>query len=191
MEKLERSGEFTFNTLKQQIENAGIDISEWGKGQTKTLEHLQKEIEEEETVLITGEQGELLRKVIVGVADVFYISPDGKKYHLKEEKQIFKDDRERSRDINESVSEKMKINEDPNKAMLRGIREELGIEGDLFLTKIGTDKKLVSSLSYPGLQSYYIYHKFETILNEKQFKEDGYIEEQEDKNTYFIWEEIE
>ena len=192
MEKLERLNELVLNTLRQQLENAGIDISKWGKGQAKTLAHLQEEIESGETILATGEQGELLRKVVVGGADIYYNSPEGEKYRLKEDKQVFKDGRERRRDLGHAISEKMKPDENPKDAMIRGIREELGIEGEISLAEIGIDEQLPSSpgLSYPGLQSQYIRHKFETTLNDRQFKRDGYVEEREDKSTYFVWEEV-
>lgn len=176
--------------MKQQLEGAGINVSEWGKRQTKTLAHLQKEIERGEAALITGEQGELLRRVVVGGVDIFYSLPDGKKYRLKEDKQVFKDGRERRRVFGQAVSEKIKPDEDPKNAMIRGIREELGIEGEISLTETGADEKLRSSLSYPGLQSQYIRYWFEATLKDQQFKPDGYIEEQEDKSTYFIWEEV-
>lgn len=190
MENLGKSREMALNALRQQLESAGIDVSKWGKGQAKTLEHLQKEIENGETVLVTGEQGELLRKVVVGGADIYYVSPDGKKYRLKEDKQVFKDGRERKRDFGQAISEKMKPDENPKDAIVRGVREELGIEGAIALTEIGVDEQLLSSPSYPGLQSQYIRHKFEVTLNGSQFNPNGYVEEQEDKSTYFVWEEV-
>ena len=158
--------------------------------EAKTLAHLQKEIESGETVLITGNEGELLRKVVVGGADVFYVSPEGKKYRLKEDRQVFKDGRERRRDLGQAVSEKMKPDENPNDATIRGIQEELGIGGEIILTETGTDEQLLSSPSYPGLQSQYIRHRFEAVLSHEQFREDGYVEEQSGKSTYFVWEEV-
>lgn len=186
----ENAKESTLETLKQQLKDAGIDISKWGKGQAKTLKQLQKEIENGETILVIDKQGKLLRKVAVGGSNIFYTSPEGKKYRLKEDKQVFKDGRERKRDLGQAVLEKMKSNEEPKDAMIRGIREELGIKGEIYLTKTGTEEQLLSSPSYPNLVSQYIRHKFEATLNDQQFKADGYIEEQEDKNTYFVWEEI-
>ena len=190
MENFEKTNELALNTLKQQLEGAGIDTFLYGTGQAKTLAHFQKEIESGETVLIIGKEGELLRKVVVGVADVFYVSPEGKKYRLKEDRQVFKDGRERRRDSGQAVSEKMKPDENPNDAMIRGIREELGIEGEIILAETGADEQLLTSPSYPGLQSQYIRHKFEAVLNQEQFREDGYVEKQPDKSTYFVWEEV-
>jgi hypothetical protein len=189
MEKIENK--ITVETLKSQLESAGINTAEWGTGQAKTLAHLVKEIDGGETILVTNEVGELLRKVTVGGADIYYVSSEGKKYRLKEEKQIFKDGRERRRDLGQAVSEKMKPSEDPKEAMIRGIQEELGISGEIILEDMGTEEKTTTSPSYPGLKSQYINYKFRTTLNSDQFNPDGYIEEQTDKSTYFIWEEIE
>jgi len=78
MKNFESKEDFATNNLQKQLESAGIDTSNWGTGQAKTLMHLQKEIERGETILVTGEAGELLRQVGVGGADVYYESPDGK-----------------------------------------------------------------------------------------------------------------
>lgn len=177
-------------SVAQQLEDAGIDVSNWGKGGAKTIEHLQREIDSGEAELVTNEQGELLRKVTIGQADVFYISPEGKKFYLKEEKQIFKDGRKRERELDPSIAEKMKPDESPAEAIERGIREELGVEGELEIKQIGVDEEINESPSFPGLKSQYSLYKFEAMFNDDQFNPDGYIEEQEDKNTYFVWEEL-
>ena len=74
--------------------------------------------------------------------------------------------------------------------MIRGIQEELGISGEVALTQIGTDEEKVTSFSYPGLESQYVRHKFLAILNDNQFKPEGYVENQPDKSTFFVWEEV-
>lgn len=191
MENFENKEHFATDVLQKQLADAGVDTSLWGTGQAKTLEHLQKEIESGETILITGETGELLRRVVVGGADIYYQSPDGKRYRLKEDRQVFKDGRERQRDLGQAVSEKMKPDEDPKDAMIRGIEEELGISGEIALTEIGTDVEQVTSPSYPGLESEYIRHKFQAILADEQYNPEGYVEKQSDKSTFFVWEEVE
>lgn len=140
MERFKSKENFTTNNLRKQLESAGIDISNWGTGQAKTLTHLQKEIESGETILITGETGELLRQVVAVGADVYYESPYSKKYRLKENIQIFKDGRERRRYLGQAVWEKMKSGENPIGAMVCGIREELGVSGEIKLTESGTDE---------------------------------------------------
>lgn len=176
--------------LNTKLQSAGIDTSTWGTGSTKTLEHLAKEIADGETTLLVNENGELRRVVVVGTALVQYNSPDGKTYILREEKQVFKDGRERRRNMEQSVFEKMKPDENPEEAMVRGVQEELGITTPVHLTEVGTDEQNISSPSYPGLISQYIKHHFKTTLNDDQYKPEGYIEEQSDKSTFFVWKEI-
>jgi len=190
MEQPEKINETAINTLKKHLEDSGIDISKWGTGQAKTPTDLQREIERGETLLVNDESGELLRKIIVSDADIYFLSPEGKKYHLKEEKQVFKDGRERRRDLGITVSEKMKPDEDPKDTMIRGIQEELGISGDIALTKVGMKDEIKTSPSYPGLQTQYVIYKFQALLNVEQFNPNGYIEEQEGLSTYFVWEEV-
>ena len=185
----QKKDDFTEN-LRKQLESAGIDTSIWGTGQAKTLTHLQNEIQDGETVLITDQTGKIIRQVLVGVAIIYYDSPDGKKYQLREDKQIFKDGRQRKRNLKEAVSEKMKPNENPTEAMSRGISEELGISSKINLTKLGVDEKTFTSPSYPGLVSKYVYHRFQVMLDDEQFNPKGYIENQSDKSTYFIWKAI-
>jgi len=191
MDSTKQEEHFTTDALQQQLADAGIDTSTWGTGKAKTLEALQNEIESGETILITGKTGELLRKVVVGGADIYYQSPDGKRYRLKEDRQVFEGGRERRRDLGHAVSEKMKPDEDPQNAMIRGIQEELGINSEITLTESGTDEQKIDSPSYPGLISQYVLHKFHAILNDEQHNPDGYVEKQSDKSTYFVWEEVE
>lgn len=75
--------------------------------------------------------------------------------------------------------------------MVRGIQEELGIESEVVLTTIDTSERLGESESYPGLRTHYAFHTFKVTLTDEQFREEGYIEKQEDICTYFVWEEIE
>lgn len=176
--------------LKKQLEESGIDTSKWGEGDAKTIEYLKSEIDRGESVLEKNEAGDLVRRVAVVGADIYYTSPEGKRYHLKEDRQIFTDGRERKRDYGHAVSEKIKPGEDPEIAMVRGIREELGIGGEIDYKKTMEDEIVRLSSSYPGLLTNYIRYEFEVILNEDQFKPEGYKEEQEKINTYFIWEEV-
>jgi hypothetical protein len=52
MESHTANNENALQALQKQLQSSGIDTSLWGKGQAKTLEHLQKEIETGETILI-------------------------------------------------------------------------------------------------------------------------------------------
>jgi 8-oxo-dGTP pyrophosphatase MutT (NUDIX family) len=176
-------------SLRNRLEQAGISTTEWGKGEAKTLAHLVKELCEGDCSLVE-ENGTLIRTVIVGGADVLYETPDGT-FRLKEEKQVFNDGRERRRDLGSAVSEKMKPDEAPGEAMVRGLREELGIRGDVALCYEGESGRTLESPSYPGLTSRYVNHKFTAILRADQFRPEGYIEVQDDKSTYFVWQRVE
>jgi hypothetical protein len=175
--------------LRNRLEQAGITTVEWGKGEAKTLAHLVKELREGECSLVE-ENGSLIRTVIVGGSDVFHETPEGL-FRLKEEKQVFRDGRERRRDLGSAVSEKMKPDEVPVEAMVRGLCEELGINGAVSMHYNGESGRTVESPSYPGLTSRYINHKFTTFLSADQFRPEGYIEVQDDKSTYFIWQRVE
>ncbi len=183
--------DIAIKALRDQLEQAGISTADWGKGQAKTLRHLVKEIKDGETILVNDARGQLVRSVVVGNADVYYKLPNGNLLCLKEYRQVFNDGRERRRNLGCAVSEKMKPNETPEEAMIRGIQEELGIAGPIDIAAEGTKEETIDSPSYPGLRSRYIQHKFRIMLNSEQYKLDGYTEEQGEIKTYFIWEDFE
>lgn len=187
MQPAEQQHDRELRNLATTLRDAGISINEWGRGQAKTLRHLASEIAAGETVLEHDDQGHLVRKVVVGGADVYYRSPEGVLFRLREARQVFKDGRERQRDLGHAVAEKMKPDENPEQAMIRGIEEELGICGPLELEDLGTSEQTIESPSYPGLKSQYIQHKFRVTLSDDQYDPDGYAEEQTDKTTYFEW----
>jgi hypothetical protein len=179
--------EQSLRALKKLLDDHAIDYSGWGNGSTKTLGHLYKEIESGETILEEDLEGKLVRKLVVGAVRILYYSPDGHVYELREEKQVFQDGRERSRNMPKSLSEKMKCDENPDEAMIRGIQEELQISGDIFLSKDNSSIKQEESPSYPGLVSEYTEHHYTFVMNDEQFRPEGYQELQDDKITYFSW----
>lgn len=175
--------------LRQKLEQAGVDISVWGKGEAKTLEALHQELEKRESFLqVVDGKLELLRYVVS--ANVYYTTKEGRKLRLQEDKQIFQDGRIRHRNFNDPIADKMQPGEDPKTAMLRCLEEELGLVGDLDLKQIEQYQKKYESQSYPGLPSEYIVYSFAVFLNDEQFQEAGYVEAQDDKSTYFVWEEV-
>lgn len=192
MREFKSSNESKIQVLRLKLQNAGIDVSKWGTGEAKTLAHLQKEIDEGETILATNKDGKIIRKIVASGADIYYIFPEGKKYRLREDRQVFKGGRERKRSFDWSVSEKIKMGEDPKAGIIRGIQEELGIRSELNLNKgeVGEQVVTTAAQSYPGLQSNYTTHRFLVTLNDEQYKPEGYIEEQEGLTTYFVWEEV-
>ena len=189
---MENLGETKSNNdkLKSQLEAYGVDTTVWGTGGYKTIDHLVKEIEDQEVILDFNEDGELTRISEVVAAMILCIHDD-KMYRLKEEKQVFIDGRERVRpSAGQSVFEKMKLGEKPDEAILRGIAEELSIAGEIILNYIEKVENIADSKSYPGLITKSTTHFFEVELTAEQFKSQGYIEEQADKITFFVWEQI-
>jgi len=163
-----------------------IPLKLWGTGEAKTLDHLIAEISSGEAVLEEGEGG--LLRVALGVClDVFYKNKNVV-YKLIEEKQVYKDGRVRRRGLPTSIGEKLKPNEDPIFAAYRALFEELGIKIRLvLLERPGIIKGPVPSISFPGLKTKYIFSVFEVWLPKEFYKPEGYIENQSDKSSHFIW----
>lgn len=163
-----------------------IDLSEWGTGVYKTLDHLWNEIQEEEAELY-GINGEIRREVNFVGAKVLY-NNGNERLKLVEEKAIFKDGRVRVRpDIWYSMAEKFKYGEDHLGALLRGMKEELGItiteEQVTFFNQLYFPK----DTDFPGIYSFHTGYSYLVILNEDQYEAEGYIENQSDKDIYFKW----
>ncbi|MFM2383590.1 MAG: hypothetical protein RIQ72_162 [Candidatus Parcubacteria bacterium] len=181
----------TLSELKDVLTQAGINLSTWGVGEAKTVEHFLEEVQSGESKITIKSDGSILKELTASIAFVYYNSPDGKKFILREHKQVFKDGRERIRNIPSSISEKNMPGEEPEEAIIRGIKEELGIEA-LNIQKIGKPELSTQiSTTFPGLIPQITLHTFETTLTDSQYNPEGYIEHQEDKDTYFIWQEVE
>lgn len=175
--------------LISKLKEYNIPYENWGSGEAKTVSNLLDELKNDECSII-DENGKLMRSIeFVGVR-VFY-TENGTKYYLKEDRQVFKDGRIRRRRIRSSIGEKMSFGEDPRIASLRGMKEELGVEID--------DSQLIeqkdinysnTSQSYPGIESKYIGHIFSCELRKDQYRPEGYVENQKDKSTYFVWEKV-
>ncbi len=152
--------------LRSKLIFFGVDLDSWGKKGAKTLDELQKEIEEGESVLVE-ENGELVRKVESAVIGVFYEDLEGHKYKLKEDRQVFADGNVRYRNFPQAVLEKIKRGENSLQAAQRGLKEELGILDELKFKDQGGVYKEKESVSYPGLKSAYTQHKFSVYLNDE------------------------
>jgi len=165
-----------------------IPLNEWGVGKAKTFEHLLSELESGEAEIVESKVG-LLRSSQGAILTVFYT--DGiSTWRLKEDRQVFKDGREKRRDLgNEmSIGEKMHREEDPVEAAYRALREELSITERVELhVKPHKTKGPVASESYPGLMTYYTMNVFEVFLPKHLYKPEGYIERQKDKTNYYVW----
>jgi hypothetical protein len=173
--------------LENKLKDFSIPIDFWGKEYAKTTEHLFDEIQNNECV-IREINGSIVRFIeFVGIR-ILYKDKNNEIWVLKEDRQEFRDGRVRRRDIPSSVSEKMKFGEDASLAAQRGIKEELGI--DIELNQLIKQRPFIyngSSQSYPGLKSKYKGNHFTCYFTNEQFNENGYIEVQKDKSTYFIW----
>jgi hypothetical protein len=187
--KLFEEFDYDINNLKIKLNKFSIPIDNWGTGKSKTINHLFDELSNNECELLEID-GSLVRIIeFVGVK-IYYNSKD-ERWFLKEDRQEFNDGRIRRRTMPSSVSEKMKFGEDPLNAAIRGIKEELGI--DIKSTQISKRRDLFyngGSLSYPGLQTKYKGHQYICELEPHQFDENGYVEVQKDKKTFFNWEKI-
>ncbi|MBI2036768.1 MAG: hypothetical protein HYT14_00185 [Candidatus Liptonbacteria bacterium] len=167
----------------------GVPLREWGTGEAKTVEHLLDEVNSSEAAIVE-EDGVLHRVVYGAVLNVFY-ADGAATWKLKEAKQVFRDGRERVRDLDTSIGEKLKAGEDAKAGARRALTEELNIP-DLLPLAPQPDivKGPVPSVSFPGLKTKYIMRVFEVFLPAALYKPDGYVEEQTDKTNYYVWEKI-
>ncbi len=175
------------DALIHKLKSSGIPLEQWGRGKAKTIDHLLEEINSEETKLLPGQGRSLLRTVQVASITVTY--DDGTKvWILHEEKQVFKDGRERHRNMHSSLGEKMTFAEEPIDAARRALREELQITEEIPLQQGGLlVRGPEESSSYPGLATLYRFWDYLVQLPAHLFKPEGYTEVQEDKTTYFVW----
>lgn len=189
----ERQPKITIDTLKCRLADAGVNFSVWGDGNVsaKSIDNLLIEINNGEAELLVDKHGELLRQVNVIGVYVYYVSSEYGFLKLRETEQIFANGKRRTRDyLPHSMFEKMKPSETPEAAAIRGLREELGINVSLELFDYESSERIGESHSYPGLNTLYISHDFSVLLDDDQFKLDGYIEVQNDKTTHFGWERL-
>ena len=104
---------WSLKKLEKILKDNGVDISKWGKGEAKTLNHLLQELIKDECKLEIKD-GKVIRIVHALSINVIY-----KGEVLKEEYQRFKDGRIRKRKMDCSVAEKIHDDEikDLNKAV--------------------------------------------------------------------------
>lgn len=175
------------NDLVAKLNGYNIPLEKWGKDKSKTTKHLLNEITGKECIII-DEDGTPMRYIeFVGIK-IYYNDEEGNNWYLNESEQIFKDGRSRKRTMQSSVSEKMIAGEDPLVGAVRGTMEELGVKIEASKLTGRRDISFAdSSQSYPGLQTKYKGYQYTIIFNKEQYNPDGYVEEQEDKSTYFRW----
>ena len=173
----------TKSKLEEYLKKFNIDTDLWGKGRSKTINHLFNEIIRGETELVVDGD-----KLVREVSALSIIVRYGDKI-LKEDKQVFNDGRTRKRKMTASVAEKLdKDDNDLISAVKRGIKEELGFDTEENqITHTRDITRYRYSESYPNLFTKIVLFGFKIELNESQYDPNGYIEIQEDKKTYFKW----
>lgn len=178
--------------LERFLQEKWVDTSLYGKWNAKDVSDLFSELESWEVSLSFDEQSERIMRVVrVLNIDVLH----GERV-LYEAKQVFKDEqgnetnRERVRDhLKVAVSEKIWPDEDATEWVVRAIKEELGIipwEEQLWEDIVIKEEELESP-SFPQIWTVYQILTTSVELYEEQFEEDWYVEQQEKKNTYFEW----
>lgn len=186
------SKEVLLEEWEKKLRETGVPLDVWGKGKAKTLSYLMGEISRGSAVMyFDDERGIWIRKLKAVEVEVFYESPEGVTYFLKEDRQIFKDGRERRRGFT-WVAEKLEVREDFLSTSARAVEEELHLTPPFAagprLLKFKEFER--ESDSYPGLVTEYSIGCFEVYLTPEQFNPEGYVEEQEELTTFFVWEEM-
>lgn len=185
----EKRQEMKKEDLLSLLKKYNVPFNGWGTGESKTVEHLLSELNSGESELIE-QGGSLVRKSFGAAIDVYYKKRE-KIFKLKEAKQVFRDGREKIRDLETSIGEKIRSGENTLSAARRALSEELGIEEEIDFKQIAPIiKGPTPSQSFPGLQSEYFINVFEVFLPERLYKPKGYTEEQADKKSIFNWEEV-
>ena len=177
----------SYDELLSILKEYNIPLNIWGTYGYKTINHLWEEIKEEECVLSIV-NNEIHRNVQFIGAKIIY-EKDGIKYKLCEDRAEFKDGRIRIRGIVHSVAEKFKADEDPTKALIRGIKEELGLNINKNQFIYYNKEDIENNEDYPGIKSFHTGYLYFIKINDEQFKPQ-YIEYQEDKTIYFVWRRI-
>jgi hypothetical protein len=206
-EKIRASTESDLNSALAQFVSPSI-LEMWGAGKAKTITHLLTEMQEGECMLETSESPDGTKDLIrrsqgVGLY-VYYIEYDDdgtplKAYKLFEDEQIFLDEkgqldhkRTKKRNLPTSVNEKLKKRETVEGTAIRVLRDELKITAGFRINWASRQRftKSNESISYPGLVTVYDFTTYNCFLDGEAYNPDGYIEQQDDKWTFFKWKEI-
>lgn len=190
---------FSPHHLQSYLSLHGVPIHLWGQDDAKTVAHLYQEIKRQDSQLIQ-EDGELIRKLKFVEVDV-QITMHNQRLKLVEDRQVFNEGKPNQRlrrrpQYPSAVKEKIHFQEDPDQAVIRAIKEEIGrlwFEHDLDLLKpekIQERQFKKESLSYPGLLTFYHGHYYHLELPKPLFDPGGYQEIQPDITTYFVWKEV-
>lgn len=179
----------SYDELLSLLKEYNVPLNIWGTYGYKTVNHLWEEIKEEECVLSIV-NNEIHRNVQYIGAKIIY-EKDGVKYKLCEDRAEFKDGRIRIRGgMIHSVAEKFKAGEDPTKALIRGLKEELGVNVHKNQFIYYNKENIENNEDYPGIKSFHTGYLYFIKFNDEQFKPQ-YVEYQKDKTIYFVWRKVE
>lgn len=165
----------------------GVDLTQWGVKKAKTIEDFYAEIAAGEAHLMKDVQG-AIRKIMPSGVSVYHTPATGTSLYLHEDRQEFADGRKRNRGLKYSIGEKAKPGEDHLAAAVRGIREELNLAGKFTIFQTQSAVRVEESPSFPGLRTKYDEARFVAMINEAQYKPEGYIEDDGKKRSYFVWQ---
>lgn len=181
----ERSPVFaTTADLTAWLEGHGVDTNAYRDGQSKSVATLLSELQSGESVLVL-ENAKVLRRL--RVVTLLVTCGD---LTLVEERQVLADGREWTRGFQgDSLAEKMLRGERVMDAAARALREELGLaDSDFTLGKERrTDIEERSSWVYPGIRSRFVLHRIVAEVLPSGFRAEGYVEHQDEKDTFFAW----
>ncbi len=146
----------TMEALIKWLEQAGVDLSLWGRDGAKTAVHLHRELQEKDCILHDNPPRRIVR--------VAQIIIQRENEILIEITQEMGNGRLRHRAL--PPSEKMKQGETVKNGMLRCLQEELGITNAVMQPNSHRQhSRTMESSSYPGLVTQYTVHTMKTAVS--------------------------
>jgi NUDIX domain len=174
--------------LDRSLLAAGIDLDRWSPTiGNKSVADLQAELDSGETQLQSID-GKLVRSVKV-VRVTVRVEIGDRSFILVEDKQIFFTGAVRERGA-KYIAEKVKKDEPPAIAALRGLQEEIGLKFEGEIVAIGEEIQQESSPSYPGLSSQYQIFNYQIMLSVEDLNQIRFAEIQTQKMCLFTLEAI-
>lgn len=175
--------------LADWLRTHGVPVETWGVGAAQTVGKLARELADGDCVLffIDGRLVRFSRGVAVAV---LHQTADGRTLRLAEDRQVFTDGRENpvKRRGHRFVGEKSQPGETGMQTAQRALTEELGVP-PFTLSHLDTLEKFGRSISFPGIDSWYLFDRFVGIMPDALYQPDGYVEQQTDKTVVFVWQD--